>query len=576
MSDLITQIKLSTGKTVQIPIFYKTPSLQIISKSSGILGVFAYNAGSGTPYYEDIYRPYTDAELTELWLMLSGTVSSSSLTWSHGPVRRDYHVARIAWVETNNGIELHTDMMLNRSTPYISTNEYGSFDLAGNAYFDDELPANPTGGSTQYPTQDFYESFSMMQAGTATWSQTQLSNVQSGSFYKLMAAYNGVVSISSSWGNAKTPAQVKTNIDAYLTAHPNSGAGYNEDDQDNPYGLVVSGSGGGDGDNDPSAIDQTDNVDIPDLPNIAIANNGFITIYNPTAGQLNALSQFLWSSAFDIDSFKKLFADPMQCIIGLGIVPVEPTLGGTGTVHFGDIDTHVAMPYLSTQFVQKSMGSVSIEKYVGCFMDYQPYTQIEIYLPYIGTRPLNPDDIMGDTITLTYNIDCLTGGCCAIISSSSKGVLYQFNGSCIANVPVTSINYSSAIQNAVSAIGSIATVGVGAATGAAPIAAMGVAGLAANAANAAVNSKPSVQRSGQMGGSAGLMSVQTPYLIITRPNMSVPNNLNKFTGNTANITMNLNSCHGFTMIDQIHLDGIACTDDEKAELMSILQKGVIF
>lgn len=565
MSDLITRITLSNGTVIQIPVFYKSSTPIVKRKAGGFLWVCHYDNNNNLIID---YAPYTANELCELGNIIYNK-SNTTFTFptpSTTNAQNSYFVSYIAWVEESDGFKLRNQLSVYPTYTTLTYTKYGgNYDYFN--YYDDIC----LGAGASFP-QNPYTDWNDAIEHYASIAQP-ICNALSGSFYS-MECMNTDTWVNISWGSTVPVTTVSANIAAYITNHPE--VTVSTDDTENPFGLETSTTGGGDGDNDPSAIDQTDNVDIPDLPNISIANNGFITIYNPTAGQLNALSQFLWSSAFDIDSFKKLFADPMQCIIGLGIVPVSPTLGGTGTVHFGDIDTHVAMPYLSTQFVQKSMGSVSIEKYVGCFMDYQPYTQIEIYLPYIGTRPLNPDDIMGDTITLTYNIDVLTGGCCAIISSSSKGVLYQFNGSCIANVPVTSINYSSAIQNAVSAIGSIATVGIGAATGAAPIAAMGVAGLAANAANAAVNSKPTVQRSGQMGGSAGLMSVQTPYLIITRPNMSVPNNLNKFTGNTANITMNLNQASGFTMIDQIHLDNIPCTDDEKDELMSILQKGVIF
>ena len=105
---------------------------------------------------------------------------------------------------------------------------------------------------------------------------------------------------------------------------------------------------------------------------------------------------------------------------------------------------------------------------------------------------------------------------------------------------------------------------------------LGVAGLATSAANTAVNSKPQVQRSGSMGGAAGLMSSQKPYLIINRPRMSVPDKLNKFSGNTCNVTMKLSACTGFTMIDTIHLSGMKCTDNERDELMNILRQGVIF
>jgi hypothetical protein len=208
-------------------------------------------------------------------------------------------------------------------------------------------------------------------------------------------------------------------------------------------------------------------------------------------------------------------------------------------------------------------------------MDYAPYTKIDIYLPYIGFRTLDPADVMGCTLNIKYIIDVVTGGCNAVINVSGKGAIYQYNGSCIANIPLSAINYSGAIQNAVSAIGSGITTAVGVASGQAPIAAMGVAGLATQAANTAVNTKEHIQRSGSMGGSAGLCSVQFPYVVIERPRLSTPAGYNRFIGNTLNVTMRLQDCHGLTMVESIHLDNVLCTDEERNELLNLLKEGVI-
>ena len=344
---------------------------------------------------------------------------------------------------------------------------------------------------------------------------------------------------------------------------------------DDPYGITVSGEGGADGNpylNPDSIIKQ----EVPPLPTLSAVDAGLITMYNPSNAQIKSLAGYLWGSVFDLDTLKKLFSDPMDAIIGLGIIPVTPQTGGSKTVKFGNIDTGITMPYLSSQFVEKDCGSVKIEKSVGSFLDYSPYVNISIYLPYIGFRDISPDDVMGDTLTVKYHVDCLTGGCTAMIYSNNKGVIYQFNGSCIANVPLTAINYSTAIQNAVSAVGSIATMAVGAATGAAPLTAMGATGLISSGANSAVNSKPTIQRSGSMGGAAGLMALQKPYVIISRPRMCVPSNMNHYYGNMVYVTKNVNQLRGFTLIDSIRLDGIPATQNERDELLSILRQGVIF
>ncbi len=353
------------------------------------------------------------------------------------------------------------------------------------------------------------------------------------------------------------------------------GTGAVEYDEDNPYGEEgTSNIGGGDGAFiDPDA---TDGAEIPDLPTISAADLGFITMYNPSAAQLKSLSDFMWSGAFDLVTYKKLFSDPMQSIIGLAIVPVQPSIAGAKNVMFGTIDSGITMNYLSTNYVQMDCGSVSIDKYVGCFMDNDPYTKISIYLPFIGIRQISADDCIGRSLHVVYNIDVLTGACACFIEVSGKGVLYSYNGSCITNVPLTAVNFSGAIQNAVSAIGSAIGIAAGMATGAAPVTAMSIAGLATSAANTALNSKPQVQRSGNLGGSAGIMSIMTPYVIIERPRMSVPNKIEEYVGQTSNITMYLGDCKGFTMCDYVHLDNLNATSEEIVEIESMLRSGVIF
>ena len=341
---------------------------------------------------------------------------------------------------------------------------------------------------------------------------------------------------------------------------------------DNPYEISPSSVGGGYG---TGVIRPSDPIPDPEAPDIDAITTGLLTVFKPTRAQIQALGDYLWSSAFDVNTLKKLFSDPMEAIIGLSIIPINPPAAGSKNVKIGDIDTGISMPYISRQFVEKDLGSITIDPYIGSFMDYAPYTKIDIYLPYIGFRTLDPADVMGTTLSIKYIIDVVTGGCNAVINVSGKGAIYQFNGSCIANIPLSAINYSGAIQNAVSAIGSGITTAVGVASGQAPLAAMGVAGLATQAANTAVNTKEHIQRSGSMGGAAGLCSVQFPYVVIERPRLSTPAGYNRFIGNTLNVTMKLQDCHGLTMVESIHLDNVLCTDEERNELLNLLKEGVI-
>ena len=366
--------------------------------------------------------------------------------------------------------------------------------------------------------------------------------------------------------------QITTYGDLIDLTYQELNADINGFSNDNPYEINPSSFGGGYG---TGTIRPSDLIDDPTAPNIDAVSTGLLTIFKPTLTQVQQLGDYLWSSAFDVDSLKKLFGDPMEAIIGLSIVPVNPPGAGSKNVKIGDVDTGISMPYIGRQFVEKDLGSITIDPYIGSFMDYSPYTKIQIYLPYVGFRDLSPEDVMGCTLSIKYIIDVVSGGCNAIINVSGKGAIYQFNGSAIANIPLSAINYSGAIQNAVSAIGSGLTTVAGIATGNPAMGALGVAGLVSNAANTAVNSKPTIQHSGTMGGAAGLCSVQYPYCIIERPRLSTPARYNNFIGNTLNVTMKLQDCHGLTMVDAIHLDNVLCTEDERTELYNLLREGVI-
>ena len=350
------------------------------------------------------------------------------------------------------------------------------------------------------------------------------------------------------------------------------------EDLSNPYSEDgTSTIGGGDGTLGGEGLDFIDATDIPDLPSLSAAATGFITMYNPTSGQISSLGDFLWSGQFDLDTYKKLFADPMQGIIGLGIVPVLPNSGGSRNIMFGNVDTGINCSFLASQYARKDCGSVSIQKYVGSFMDYSPYVKISLFLPYIGFVNLGTDDIMGGSINVQYNVDVLTGDCIAFIKHNTKGVLYSYHGNCLTNVPVSGQNYANALKNYYESVAGVIPATTNGAAGGGVAGAIGGAatGVINAASNVILNSKPIFQRSGNIGGSAGIMGIQKPFVVIERPNISVPDNVQHYVGQTCNITVNLGGCTGFTVVESVHLNNISATSEELAEIDSLLKGGVI-
>lgn len=336
-----------------------------------------------------------------------------------------------------------------------------------------------------------------------------------------------------------------------------------------PYAPGGNSEGGG----GTGTFDGTgDEIETPSLPTLTAVSSGMVSLFVPTLGQLNSLSSFLWSNTF-FDAVLKLFASPMDAIIGLSIVPVSVPTSGAVTMSVAGISTGISINKASTQFVTVNCGSLQIKEYWGSALDYEPNTRISIYLPYIGVRTLNTDEVMGKTISLVYNIDVLTGSLTAILSCGGT-VLYQFSGNCACSIPLSGRDFNQLLTASITAVSAI---GLGVATGgaSAPVSgALATSGLIATATNVAT-SKPRIEHSGCMGSTAGQLGVQTPYLIIERPKQCLPQNANKYAGYPSYIYKAINTLTGYTEIADIHLEDIPATSDELEELERILKGGFI-
>lgn len=332
-----------------------------------------------------------------------------------------------------------------------------------------------------------------------------------------------------------------------------------------PYGDGgESGTGGGTGSFDGTG----DDISIPVLPTLSAVDTGFITLFNPTLAQMQELASYMWSDLFDVNTWKKIFADPMDAVLGLSIVPVSVPNGPIKEVKVGNISTGVSMTTASSQYVEVDCGTLSVNEYWGAYLDYDPYTKAEIYLPYIGIHPLSTDDIMNKNVHVVYHVDILSGACCAYVKCGGS-VLYSFVGQCASSIPITGDNWTNVINGAISIAGSIGSM---VATGGAS-APMEIAQIASTAVN---NMKPNVEKSGSMGGTGGMLAVQTPYLILTRPRQALPRDQNTFMGYPAFITEKLQDLTGYTEIDSIHLENIPATESELSEIEDLLKGGVIF
>lgn len=389
--------------------------------------------------------------------------------------------------------------------------------------------------------------------------------------YLLLSVYHvpfqNYDSASVIFGMSLTEAQLSTYSATLFSAFANIRV-----DIPDPYvgGGGESAPGGGGGSYD----DTSDTISIPTAPTLNLSVGKLLTAYSPNLTQLNDLADWLWQDFLTGSGISKLFTDVMGAVLSLHMLPFTPDTSTAITPTVGNFAvTDVTMPPLTNQFKDIDCGSLTISEYWGNYLDYNPYTKITLCLPYVGEVGLDPDEVMGQTVSVKYRVDCLTGSFVCFVSIPDK-VLGQYSGNCALSVPLSSADYSglhNALLNAaVTAASVVGSAAAGGAVAAADAAADKGLTLAAN-----IDSmKVKVNHSGALGSSPGFIGVQIPYVIIHRPRQSVPDSYNTFKGYPANVNMQIGDLYGYTEISDIKLDGLPFTNEEVEELRSILSEGV--
>lgn len=319
--------------------------------------------------------------------------------------------------------------------------------------------------------------------------------------------------------------------------------------------ISSSGSTGSDTPNPPDTGDGNSPTIVPPVGKAS----SLWSIYNPTLEQVNQFGSWLWSSNF-VEQLKKLFSDPMQAIIGLHKVYSPVQTSGQGTIKCGYLDSGVPSKLVSEQYITVDCGSVDLQEYFGNVFDYPPYTEVSIYLPFIGIRQLDPSDVMRSTISVKYRIDVLTGACLAEVNvqrDAAGGTLYTFSGDAAVRYPVSSGSYMGIVSGLIGVATSVVSGNLLPALG-------GVARLHTN-----------VERSGSFTGNSGAMGSKVPYLIISRPQTAMADKFETLSGYPSNTYTLLSDCKGFTQVKYCHVENLSATETEKKEIERLLKEGVI-
>jgi hypothetical protein len=365
---------------------------------------------------------------------------------------------------------------------------------------------------------------------------------------------------------------INTNVTSNNFVNPSQYAGDKIDSRPDPLG--------GDGEYDDM---EGDSIDMPDAPDESVSGvlaNGFLNIYKPSDANLRAFGAALWTNAFnvkwtDIDSVSNLIlnavSNPIDFIIGLFMLPVTPSVGGSSGIYLGGINVNtVSAPRVTSQWVTIDFGTIEINELYASYLDYAN-SRVSIYLPYVGTADIDVQEINGGRIWLRYIVDVFTGACVANVHCTKAtltpwGVTYtnetvhSYSGNMALQLPISAGSFDTMTQGLIN-------VGLGLGTNTPAVAMQGgkevLTGLGGD-----------VTTRGSLSSNTGKLGYQTPYLMFTRPIETRPANLGSLHGYSAGVGGILNQFKGFVVCSDVKLDGVTATDSELNEIESILKSGV--
>lgn len=311
---------------------------------------------------------------------------------------------------------------------------------------------------------------------------------------------------------------------------------------------------GANNDNDESM--NTHNVD----NSMDLLTAGLTSVYNVTSARLNQLGRFIWTDDA-MDDIKLLNNSPIQNIVSCKCIPFAAGSVTTKNIVLGNVDTGVLGEKINSNIGKILIGSVNVTPPFNNFLSYGNYTSVSIYLPYLGMRQLDTDKVMGKTLKVYYNVDCLSGNC--VIELFSNNIkINEFSCNVSIDIALTSSNRAEIEKGYItSAIGG----GVSLATG-------NVMGALGSGLNASMQ-KYNYTQSGTCSGSAYTNISKNCYIIIEYPDLLDNSSYKHTKGKPCEKRKRIGTCKGFTTISNVDLQ-IKATETELNTIKDLLSSGV--
>ncbi len=307
--------------------------------------------------------------------------------------------------------------------------------------------------------------------------------------------------------------------------------------------------------------------------------NGFVNYFQVTAGNLTDISIAISNETEKTGLLNnvislKSYVVPTSAFLSAGSTVSAPIkLNGVTVLESAPkIVAHSMKFHLGDYTINGRYGSVTSPH----FLDKNPYTIIELYIPFCGIVTL-PDKCMYNTISVDLLSDLFSGGCIAVVKCNGA-IVAEKTGIIGYDIPLSALNtaeLSHALLNNV-----MASVNIGVNT--IVSGATGNVGEILSGAMAGTNNMLSMYHTANqnytsvVGNSGAKSEYALPpqcYVKICTKISKYPDNYTHTIGKPCYKTKKLSDCNGFTVCDNVDIN-VSATDTEKRMIKQLLETGV--
>lgn len=285
-----------------------------------------------------------------------------------------------------------------------------------------------------------------------------------------------------------------------------------------------------------------------------------------------------------LNGLKLYGANPIDAVISLNYMPFNvaevATTGSQTHINFGSylLQLDNAVYNVQNPRVIIDMGSILFNSQSGSWLDFEPVTEMYIWLPYIGLNKLDISKYYLKTVKLEYIVDLNTSSCTAVLSGNNV-ILDYFDGTIGVNMPITGYNngeYANAVLNATmqtvkGGVATLATAPSGKISGD-TLSSLGQFESGMFALTQTINSNHMYIKGNASSGVA-MCQPQYPIVYLVKNEVFEPENLHNIVGYPSSFGGKVKNCSGYLQCNEVKLTSTA-TDKEKEEIISLLKSGI--